>query len=106
MAIARALYSNPELIIFDEATSSLDMKNEKSIHETILSLREKVTIVIIAHRLSTVENCDSVIWLDKGFMRMKGSVDHVLPEYTAALHGSIEQVLPGGVAGAEVEQHV
>ena len=42
------------------------MKNEKSIHETILSLREKVTIVIIAHRLSTVENCDSVIWLDKG----------------------------------------
>jgi len=106
VAIARALYSNPELIIFDEATSSLDMKNEKSIHETILSLREKVTIVIIAHRLSTVENCDSVIWLDKGFMRMKGSVDHVLPEYTAALHGSIEQVLPGGVAGAEVEQHV
>lgn len=106
VAIARALYSEPELIIFDEATSSLDMKNEKSIHETILSLREKVTIVIIAHRLSTVENCDAVIWLDKGHVRMKGSVDRVLPEYTAALCGSMEQVLPGGLAGAEAEQHV
>lgn len=90
VAIARALYSEPELIIFDEATSSLDMKNEKSIHETILSLREKVTIVIIAHRLSTVENCDAVIWLDKGHVRMAGSVDRVLPEYTAALYnGSV-----------------
>ena len=106
VAIARALYSEPELIIFDEATSSLDMKNEKSIHETILSLREKVTIVIIAHRLSTVENCDSVIWLDKGHVRMAGSVDRVLPEYTAALCGSTEQVLPGSIAGAEAEQHV
>lgn len=106
VAIARALYSEPELIIFDEATSSLDMKNEKSIHETILSLREKVTIVIIAHRLSTVENCDSVIWLNKGHVRMAGSVDRVLPEYTAALCGSVEQVLPGSVAGTEVEQHV
>jgi len=106
VAIARALYSEPELIIFDEATSSLDMKNEKSIHETILSLRAKVTIVIIAHRLSTVENCDSVIWLDKGHVRMAGSVDRVLPEYTAALCGSVEQVLPGNLAGAEAERHV
>lgn len=104
VAIARALYSEPELIIFDEATSSLDMKNEKSIHETILSLREKVTIVIIAHRLSTVENCDAVIWLDKGHVRLKGSVDRVLPEYTAVLCGSVEQVLPGSVAKIDIEQ--
>ncbi|MGI6656870.1 MAG: ABC transporter ATP-binding protein [Desulfobulbus sp.] len=106
VAIARALYSEPDLLIFDEATSSLDMKNEKSIHETILSLREKVTMVIIAHRLSTVENCDSVIWLDKGRVHMKGSVDHVLPEYTAALRSSMEQALPGSVAGAETERYV
>lgn len=88
VAIARALYSEPELIIFDEATSSLDMKNEKSIHETILSLRAKMTIVIIAHRLSTVENCDYVIWLDKGHIHMKGSVDKVLPEYKVTLSGN------------------
>ena len=106
VAIARALYSEPELIIFDEATSSLDMKNEKSIHETILSLREKVTMVIVAHRLSTVETCDAVVWLDKGHVRMTGCVEKVLPEYKAALSGSMEQVLPGDLAGAEVEKHV
>lgn len=106
VAIARALYSEPDLIIFDEATSSLDMKNEKAIHETILSLRKKVTIVIIAHRLSTVEGCDSVLWLDKGCVRMAGSVEKVLPEYIAALRNSMEQALPGSFVGTEVEQHV
>lgn len=89
VAIARALYSEPQLIIFDEATSSLDIKNEKAIHETILSLREKATIVIIAHRLSSVENCDFVIWLDKGQVHMAGNLDKVLPEYTAALYNSL-----------------
>ena len=103
VAIARALYSEPELLIFDEATSSLDLKNEKSIHETILSLREKVTMVIVAHRLSTVETCDALIWLDNGHVYMAGSVEKVLPEYTAALSGSMDKVLPGNVAGAEVE---
>lgn len=91
VAIARALYSEPELIIFDEATSSLDMKNERAIHETILSLRDKVTMVIIAHRLSTVESCDSVIWLDKGHVHRAGSVDTVLPEYRAALCSHAKQ---------------
>lgn len=107
VAIARALYSEPELIIFDEATSSLDMKNEKSIHETILSLREKMTIVIIAHRLSTVESCDSVIWLDKGCVHMVGSVDTVLPEYRAALCSSHAEQDPNRMAATEGgEQHV
>ena len=55
VAIARALYNEPSLIIFDEATSSLDIKNEKTIHETLLSLRNRVTIVVIAHRLTTVD---------------------------------------------------
>lgn len=89
VAIARALYSEPELIIFDEATSSLDMKNEKSIHETILSLREKVTMIIIAHRLSTVESCDVVIWLDKGSVQMAGRAGDVLPRYKEALNASL-----------------
>ena len=92
VAIARALYSDPELIIFDEATSSLDMKNEMAIHETILALRDKVTIVVIAHRLNTVENCDTVIWLDKGQVHMSGSAEQVLPQYIAALSQDSEQV--------------
>jgi ABC-type multidrug transport system fused ATPase/permease subunit len=81
VAIARSLYSEPDLIIFDEATSSLDMKNEKAIHETILSLRNRVTMVVIAHRLTTVEGCDSIVWLEKGRVRRAGTAGEVLPEY-------------------------
>jgi ABC-type bacteriocin/lantibiotic exporter with double-glycine peptidase domain len=85
VAIARALYSNPSLIIFDEATSSLDMKNEKVIYETILSLRGKITLVVVAHRLTTVEGCDSVVWIDKGTIRQTGSAQNVLEAYREAL---------------------
>lgn len=85
VAIARALYNNPELIVFDEATSSLDIKNEQAIHHTVLSLRNQITMIIIAHRLSTVEACDYLIWLDKGKIRMMDSVDKVMPEYRRAL---------------------
>jgi len=85
VAIARTLYGKPDLIVLDEATSSLDMKNEKAIHDTILSLRDKVTMVIIAHRLTTVEGCDTIVWLEKGRVLRAGKTDEVLPEYTAAL---------------------
>jgi ABC-type multidrug transport system fused ATPase/permease subunit len=85
VAIARALYSGPDLIIFDEATSSLDMKNEKAIHETILSLRDRVTMVVIAHRLTTVEGCDSIVWMEKGMVHRAGNPQEVLPEYQKVL---------------------
>lgn len=89
VAIARALYSNPDLIIFDEATSALDLRNEQAVHNTILSLQNKVTMVIIAHRLSTVEKCDYLVWLDKGKVKMQGQVNEVLPAYEIFLkeHG-------------------
>ena len=85
VAIARALYSEPDLIIFDEATSSLDMKNEKAIHETMLSLRNKVTVVIIAHRLTTVEGCDELVWLKQGKVYMTGEMKEVLAGYEISL---------------------
>ena len=86
VAIARALYGDPSLIIFDEATSSLDMKNEKAILETILSLRNRMTIVVIAHRLTTVEGCDSLVWLDKGTIRQAGATKIVLETYREVLN--------------------
>ena len=85
IAIARALYSKPELIIFDEATSSLDMKNERSILDTVISLRDTVTMIIIAHRLTTVEHCDKIIWMENGAIRLAGSVEEVLPQYMVKL---------------------
>lgn len=66
IGIARALYQNPTVLVLDEATSALDNETEKSITETILKLKGSITIIAIAHRLSTLENCDFKIKFDKG----------------------------------------
>ena len=69
LSIARALYASPHLLILDEATSSLDMGVEAAIMKTITSLPRSMTLAIIAHRLSTVESCDSILlaqgWRDR-----------------------------------------
>jgi len=74
VAIARALYKTPEVLILDEATSSLDSKSENYIQKTILAMREKnKTVVIIAHRLSTIVNADHIVVLDKGTVVESGT---------------------------------
>ncbi|MDD1537994.1 peptidase domain-containing ABC transporter [Riemerella anatipestifer] len=64
--IARAVYKNPHYIFFDEATSALDAENEKIIHDNLQSFFRGKTVIIIAHRLSTVKNADQIVVLDKG----------------------------------------
>ena len=66
IGIARALFLNPEILIMDEATSSLDNDTEKDIMETIRNLQGKKTMIIIAHRLSTLDFCDRIYQVDKG----------------------------------------
>jgi len=85
VAIARALYSKPSVIIFDEATSSLDKRSEKAIQQTINDLKGKQTLIIIAHRLSTIKDCDLLVWLDKGEVKMVDEPKYVLKEYDIAL---------------------
>jgi ATP-binding cassette, subfamily B, bacterial PglK len=77
LGIARALYTNPEMIIFDEATSSLDPITEKSVTDAIYNKKSGVTLIVIAHRLSTVRHADLVILLDQGRLIAKGTFDEV-----------------------------
>jgi ATP-binding cassette subfamily C protein len=77
LGIARALYTNPEMIIFDEATSSLDPITEKAVTDSIYGKVGEVTLIVVAHRLSTVKNADLVILMDKGRILAKGTFDEV-----------------------------
>ena len=85
VSIARALYRDPKVIIFDEATSALDEENERQIQKTIQKLRGGRTMVVIAHRLSTVEECDKIFWMDKGQVVASGRPDEVLPQYIKSI---------------------
>lgn len=77
LGIARALFSNPKIIVFDEATSSLDPITEKAVTDAIYTKRGEVTLVVIAHRLSTVRNADVVLVLEKGEVVAKGTFEEV-----------------------------
>lgn len=79
IAIARALYKNPEILIFDEATSSLDSISEKYVKTTLSALaKDGKTIIIIAHRLSTVKHADTIIVLENGKMTESGTHDQLI----------------------------
>jgi ABC-type multidrug transport system fused ATPase/permease subunit len=72
LGIARALYHDPDILVMDEATSALDNLTEKAVMEAIHDLSGEKTLIIIAHRLSTVQDCDQIVLLDKGEIQGKG----------------------------------
>jgi len=73
LAIARELFRNPEILIFDEATSSLDSQSESMIQQSIDSLKGKKTLLIVAHRLSMVKSCDHIYVIDNGRIAEQGT---------------------------------
>ena len=77
LGIARALYSDPKLLVLDEATSSLDAETEKAISETINNLTHRVTLVIVAHRIATVQTVDQVVYLENGHIQALGTFREV-----------------------------
>ena len=77
LGIARALYSNPELLIMDEATSALDSQSEFIITQNLKSMRGKNTLIIVAHRLSTVLEADKVLYFDEGKLLATGTFEEV-----------------------------
>ncbi|MFN8606527.1 MAG: ABC transporter ATP-binding protein [Vulcanimicrobiota bacterium] len=80
VGIARALYHEPEVLIFDEATSALDNQTEAGVMEAIESLASAHTIILIAHRLSTVRNCQTVCFFEDGRMLAQGSYAELLED--------------------------
>jgi ABC-type multidrug transport system fused ATPase/permease subunit len=77
LGIARALFTKPKLLVLDEATSSLDGQTESYVSDAIRALHGKVTVIMIAHRLSTVRNADTVIYMDEGTIKAVGTFDEV-----------------------------
>jgi ABC-type multidrug transport system fused ATPase/permease subunit len=77
LAIARALYHDPDVIVFDEATSALDTATEASVMEAIEDLRGRKTVILITHRLSTIRNCDRLFVMRDGCLVEQGTVDDV-----------------------------
>ncbi len=73
IGIARALYHNPKMLILDEATSALDNQTEKAVMDAVNNLNKSITIILIAHRLSTVKKCDKIFILENGKIKNQGT---------------------------------
>lgn len=80
IGIARALYNDPDVLVFDEATSALDGVTEDAVFSAMLNTVRSKTLIIIAHRLTTVKNCDQVYMLEKGRVIASGTYDSLLAE--------------------------
>lgn len=94
IGIARALYRQPSLLVLDEATSALDNETEHQVTATLDGLRGSLTMIVVAHRLSTVRHCDQVVILEHGRVRAVGTFEHLVEtdDYFARLVtlGSLE----------------
>lgn len=78
ISIARELFKEIDILIMDEATSALDSETERTIQESIEALQGQYTLIIVAHRLSTIRNVDKVVYMDKGTIENEGSFEEVV----------------------------
>jgi ABC-type multidrug transport system fused ATPase/permease subunit len=78
IALARALYRKPQVLIFDEATSALDSATEKALMDAVAQLPSDMTVIMVAHRLSTIRQCDRILVLDQGHLVAEGQYDELL----------------------------
>ena len=86
LAIARALIQNTQIILFDEATSALDNETQRKVQEAINNLKSNYTIMIIAHRFSTIINCDKIFYIDDGKVLDSGTHEELLKRCKAYKH--------------------
>ncbi len=91
VVIARALYHEPQVLVFDEATAALDNQTERDLARAIEALHGTTTLIVIAHRLTTVRGCDRLVVLDQGRVAATGSYDELL-----ATHAGFRALAAGG----------
>jgi len=94
VGIARAVYSNPSLLILDEATSALDQITEGEISKSLLSIKEGRTIIIVAHRMTTILGADLIVYLEDGSIRATGTITEVadaIPGFYANLLDDLDK---------------
>lgn len=102
LGIARALYADPYILIMDEATSALDTKTESKVTKALSSLHGEVTVISIAHRLSTVKDVDELFYMEDSFVVANGTFDEVVnrvPNFAE------QAALAGLVAGDDLKRH-
>lgn len=78
IGLARALYRNPSILVLDEATSALDNRTETELMRSVEALGKAVTVIMVAHRMSTVQRCDTIVMLENGQLRAKGRFEQLL----------------------------
>jgi ATP-binding cassette subfamily C protein len=88
LGLARAIYEKPNLLVMDEATSALDAESESEIQKTLEEMRGRVTVVVIAHRLNTIQHADKVILLEDGKVSDSGTFKELI-----ARNSSVEKVV-------------
>jgi ATP-binding cassette subfamily B protein len=90
VSIARAILHDPEVLVLDEATSSLDTEAERVIHEALGRLVEGRTTVIIAHRLVTLRSCDRILVMDRGRLAEEGTHEELMARPRGIYRGLVE----------------
>ena len=100
VSIARELYKDARILIFDEGTSALDTESERVIQENIDELRDTTTIILIAHRLSTVKNSDMIFVLDEGRVVEQGTYDYLYAVGGRFTEMVDQQALNNGLKGS------
>lgn len=105
IVLARALLKKPSGLILDEATSSLDSENEQSIQQAIEGLKGKLTIVIIAHRISTVKNVDQILVVEQGEIIEQGNYQSLIQNKAGRFHALASSYIADNIGAESVVEH-